>query len=953
MTTAYPYDPTGTNPECLIEKDESYLLSTYYNKWRCIIPIAAPFYRKDLIVIHKETQRELIEGVDYHLGHRFVEATAVNQQMIYGSIFIDDLSLTGSIVFKSYRTLGGIYNVTHNRIMEYLATEFDDPRNCKWEEVLKHVIVVPPLHIPKDLEDAIKTDLVTGALNDIDIAIGQSHIKLTEAYNSFNAKLTSLEAQVDAWEVTSHSDKVNAPHVELHSQIGTLGISESAADALKVYNKTLVELADMINEMSITQKDLDSYALKAGFTMEGPLLLQNGLAKVVNSTSVSTVDLSDGSVSIATNGEFQINANVGDVAGDLTSNLVSGNNLLTLQSSADEATYKSLIYNGTVVITEAYVNDYVPVIDPSLLNITAVDNAFTQIRGNGSKDSPLSVSVKFVVSDGSNDGLIKLTDDDSCVDINVGASASLLHSLNILAEETVPLDRKVNLHFLRDNPILTKADLGLSNVDNLADVNYTLSDAFKTAVLNKAVIGHKHPVTDFQDLPDATESVKGKFRLSNDKQFTVIDAAAMSSLAGDIITNSHESDKNLNEAMPSEALTVVFWGTAKTYTNALTVVNNVLTVPQKIYYCRGNEYICPEFTYTAGAGITYYLHAELGVSSNSVSYHVERSRLADTDYKTYLGSFTNTSFNIPNVVRRLSVSSEMRSHFNDKNAHGFNSITKESIGLGNVTNRGRTYGPRYGMSRTSNSGVGPVHAILNGCTKITIYVFHGTNAWQTIRKVIVPKTNRIDLYLQVDDYHEVWINGGYRNSGSGWERLFHYAYSCTPGVPLQFGLIIGNWDEWTHGGYHFIDGNRHYRSNTSSWGCLNAGINGKGVAQNQCRDIYNVNNYATPQFLASYQFQQVDGPIDTTPSFRAIPDNSGIISGTIALGSILPVPLGYVREDCVYMTTVVKVDPSIINKVPNITSYVDEDGRVTCNGLPIDIDQSLITIKYMCIVNDN
>ena len=46
---AYPYDPTGNAATNLV-KGEVHDLAEYTNKWRCIIPLFAPFFRNDLIV---------------------------------------------------------------------------------------------------------------------------------------------------------------------------------------------------------------------------------------------------------------------------------------------------------------------------------------------------------------------------------------------------------------------------------------------------------------------------------------------------------------------------------------------------------------------------------------------------------------------------------------------------------------------------------------------------------------------------------------------------------------------------------------------------------------------------------------------------------------------------------------------------------------------------------------
>ena len=107
ITVSYPYDPTGTNVACLI-KGERWSLSSINNAYRCIIPELAPFFAKDLKVVHITTGKTLRVGVDFYLGHRYKEIEAVASDPIYGSISFLDPSLFGEVELE-YRTLGGDY----------------------------------------------------------------------------------------------------------------------------------------------------------------------------------------------------------------------------------------------------------------------------------------------------------------------------------------------------------------------------------------------------------------------------------------------------------------------------------------------------------------------------------------------------------------------------------------------------------------------------------------------------------------------------------------------------------------------------------------------------------------------------------------------------------------------------------------------------------------------------
>lgn len=560
MTYAYPYDPTGSNPECLIRNNEEHAISTYYNKWRCIIPIYAPFYRKDLIVRHKETGRELREGLDYHLGHRFVGATTENKQMVYGSIFLEDLSLEGNIVFESYRTLGGSFIAPQSVILEYLATEFDDPRNCTWEQVVKHIPAVPPLHVPDDLPDAIETDPVTGALDKLVKAIGKSHDNVNAEYSKLDAQLTALEAKVDAYKIPEHILADGHLHQETYQQVGALGLTDTAKNTLLAYGRTLTELAALLNAMGVTQKDLDHYALKRGFTMEGLLRLDNGNAKIVNHNGTTVIDLASGDITIFTNKTFELNAERSKREQNIAGTLEAGSNMLSVHSTGTLQTKNRLVYNGAMVITVANIEEYVPPIPESMLAISHTDTASTKVRGTGRVNSPLQAEVKFVTYAPGRKGTVNITDSIFLNNEGVVASTKVTNKIYRDLATKVPQSLTINGKPLTEDIVLEALDLHLENVDDYSDVNMPLSQAFLDACAGKAAIDHKHNIGAILGTPKATESVQGVFLLSNDTTLSVKDRAAESTLFDPLSDTYEETEELLKEAMPSDAINVVHYG---------------------------------------------------------------------------------------------------------------------------------------------------------------------------------------------------------------------------------------------------------------------------------------------------------------------------------------------------------------------------------------------------------
>ena len=65
--TVYPFDPHGTNGACYIKNEANSLFSSF-GTHRCVIPKAAPFYKKDFVAV--SGGRTLVEGVDFYFGHQ-------------------------------------------------------------------------------------------------------------------------------------------------------------------------------------------------------------------------------------------------------------------------------------------------------------------------------------------------------------------------------------------------------------------------------------------------------------------------------------------------------------------------------------------------------------------------------------------------------------------------------------------------------------------------------------------------------------------------------------------------------------------------------------------------------------------------------------------------------------------------------------------------------------------
>lgn len=347
---AYPYDPTGTNPECLVV-GEQHALANYPNKWGCVIPQFAPFYRKDLTIRHVEEDRELHEGIDYYLGHYYKKASVENKMPIFGSVMIIDQTLSGTLEFTKYRTLGGRYNMLQRVIDVHLnQVDLGDPRNLDWEDVIRYEMAVPAVDAPDNRVDAIANDPITGGLDRIRKAIERLNEAKKTGFDDVIARLIALGDKIHDHDIDQHEHR-RGVHRITHTQLGALHKDATAVDALKAYGYTLAELVTLVNLLGENAEDTQDLFRLIGDSLEGSLRFEGDSVIIQNEGGSSIINLNTGDIEILSSGDVTFRAD--DKANDngVTASLRSGDNLLTLHSYVGDCK-PAVIHNSDRTFTE-------------------------------------------------------------------------------------------------------------------------------------------------------------------------------------------------------------------------------------------------------------------------------------------------------------------------------------------------------------------------------------------------------------------------------------------------------------------------------------------------------------------------------------------------------------------------------------------------------------------------
>lgn len=196
IPVTYPFDPTGTAITNLVVREEQILTPVNVRDFQFIIPSYAPFFRAGLIVKHVNSNRTLVEGLDYVLGYEFVKASRAVAKPIYGGIVFYDRSLAG-VVQVTYQTVGGEWTLSASAIADILVRRTVNPRVTTWEEVANQPQRFPPIEHEWDVDDMVGMSDVVESLNRMAVAIraGADETALAH-FNNYENPHQTTKAQV-------------------------------------------------------------------------------------------------------------------------------------------------------------------------------------------------------------------------------------------------------------------------------------------------------------------------------------------------------------------------------------------------------------------------------------------------------------------------------------------------------------------------------------------------------------------------------------------------------------------------------------------------------------------------------------------------------------------------------------------------------------------------------------
>ena len=552
MAYAYPYNPLANNPSCIVP-NEVHALSEYTNKWRCIVPIYAPFFRDSLIIVHVDTGRTLIEGIDFYLTHYCKTASTVTKRAVFGSIMLT-MPLTGRLEFRQYMTLGGQFNVRRSDVLIHLAdVDMADPRNEDWEVVMRYIRPVEPISAPNNIEEAISLDIVAAAIN-----------KLTAKYVTLNAtRVDAIKALFDYIWNTTKTLKVppggtksipyygarsmlvdydllghqyrHDPHGITYQQLGAYGKNDDVVSSKMVYALRLDEIVEFIYFCGVNDVVLDRLYDLAGGPFVGSLALTDAPDSMISSnrrtadrvTPYSSMAFAGGSLTIRSFHDINIDVLLDGGGSTAGLPISGGNNVLMVSDTVEGDGFYPATFNGNRFISLDELDDAIgnsgsttkPIIDIKTANSETIT-----VSGNG-RSSPLVASLVKWQATTSKEGMFQLSQSSTDTSITRIATAVDFKDHKAEVDRYALKSYKINGKPLTADITMTTLDLGLDKVQNTRLYEKGVSKAFAAVLPSKAAIDHTHDFAN-KSFAHATATERGLVKLTDTFSATdVINAA--------------------------------------------------------------------------------------------------------------------------------------------------------------------------------------------------------------------------------------------------------------------------------------------------------------------------------------------------------------------------------------------------------------------------------------------
>lgn len=488
----------------------------------------------------------------------------------------------------------------------------------------------------------------------------------------------------------THVPRKDNPHRDSWGAIRALENNGIASDATLVYGKTQPQLTDYVNNLLPKLSTLANKLLRlptVAQSINGTFGMKPGLTSI---TSAVGTDESNG-----VGAQFTVDPRVIRFIGRDSQTVNAGNNPITWQGGANQLILypdsRGLEFNGKKLLDPTTVGPYLPGNESGGDGLFyGTSTATVTINGNGIQSVPFICT--FVPPESADLGLmaVRMLATEFGDREDLAATPALIKKLDQqFTGKLVAVKSYINDMPLTSSIYIDKTNFGLSNVQNIPDVQLPISPLQQAELDKYAVVGHTHTSAAF-GIKRATTTEFGlvQFGTAVDDATLALDGAEVIRQA-DAITEIEKVAKTVDSGA---SINIIRYGLPGTdiIENGITYTDWMVTIKANDYFV-GREYKVPLSTFNlAELFPATHEDAEFGVyvdvAGDDGKYIIyENPNTAETETMTKIGSIITSETGVVFVeirnVTRLGEFRELGEHIEDDNAHIRRGMTQAEFGF--------------------------------------------------------------------------------------------------------------------------------------------------------------------------------------------------------------------------------------------------------------------------------
>lgn len=497
---AYPYDPRGTKTENHFLEER--IIGSENNNDRVVILDHRPFF-EDLVVRQPGSTTPLSRGVDYELQYQLTELDDSVAANVYCGVHLINPSIKGIVTFEG-QMLGGTFYDPFVDMLDELVKYLNNPVSADWLLLDGRPSLYPATPAATSWADLLNKKYLASAIHDVELKTDDANQLIKDKLAEVKALVSALGKEIEAFNYPAHIAATN-PHETTSAQINAHPVNLKTPDTFMAYGLKLKALTDELKAFRLPQSVIDTYIshwisseVRGVFncTVSGnraQFRSKNGESEIIFANDGFTLK-SNGSVVLA----------VGHLEGTGAGRYINwraGKNTLRIESTGDALGMNKLTLNGNPLLTTTALMEYQQDPDAGGSGGSDPDDSKVYIEGRngisftgkGSRADPIVGTIDPTKATTAEKGVVKLKTGKGTETVGVAATPASLTPYSADLSGYVTKTTMINGKPMNDGSrTITKADLGLGQADNTADLDKPLSTALNASVSGLADVGHHH-----------------------------------------------------------------------------------------------------------------------------------------------------------------------------------------------------------------------------------------------------------------------------------------------------------------------------------------------------------------------------------------------------------------------------------------------------------------------------